>query len=121
MKYQAAKSYTRFIAPLDNMIWDRKMTEALFDFTYSWEVYTPVAKRKFGYYVLPVLYNGNFIARFEAEPVRETGEFIIKNWWWEPGIEPMDDMKDSIVKEMVHFAEFLQVNNSPKNIIKLEK
>ena len=121
MKYQTTHSYVRFMAPLDNMIWDRKMLETLFDFTYSWEVYTPVAKRKFGYYVLPVLYNDNFIARFEAEPVREAGEFIIKNWWWEPGIEPKDDMNESIVSEMVRFAEFLQVNNSPKNIIRLEK
>lgn len=119
MKYQTSNSYVRFIAPLDNMIWDRKMSEVLFDFTYSWEVYTPVAKRKFGYYVLPVLYNGQFIARFEAEPVREAGEFVIKNWWWEPEIKPNDDMKESIVKEMVRFAEFLQINNSSQNIIKL--
>ena len=119
MKYQTTNSYVRFMAPLDNMIWDRKMLEALFDFTYSWEVYTPVIKRKFGYYVLPVLYNGQFIARFEAEPVREAGEFVIKKWWWEPDIEPTDDMKNSIVKEMARFAEFLQVDNSPKNMIKL--
>ena len=95
------------------------MLEALFDFTYSWEVYTPVVKRKFGYYVLPVLYNGQFIARFEAEPVREAGEFVIKNWWWEPEVEPNDDMKESIFKEMACFAEFLQVDNSAKNMIKL--
>ncbi|MDE7432992.1 MAG: winged helix DNA-binding domain-containing protein [Lachnospiraceae bacterium] len=120
MKYQTSNNYVRFIAPLDNIMWDRKMLEMLFDFTYSWEVYTPVAKRKFGYYVLPVLYNDQFIARFEAEPVRQTGEFVIKNWWWEPGIEPNDDMRESITKEMMIFAEFLQTNNSPNNIIKLE-
>ena len=119
MKYQPPNSYVRFIAPLDNMIWDRKMLESLFDFTYSWEVYTPVVKRKFGYYVLPVLYNGQFIARFEAEPVREAGEFVIKNWWWEPEIKPTDDMKESIIKEFARFAEFLQVGNSAKNMIKL--
>ena len=119
MKYQTSNSYVRFIAPLDNMIWDRKMLETLFDFTYSWEVYTPVVKRKFGYYVLPVLYNGKFIARFEAEPVREAGEFVIKNWWWDPEAEPTDDMKESILKEMARFAEFLQVNDSPKNMMKL--
>ncbi|MDE5778389.1 MAG: winged helix DNA-binding domain-containing protein [Lachnospiraceae bacterium] len=119
MKYQGSNGYARFIAPLDNMIWDRKMLEVLFDFTYSWEVYTPVAKRKFGYYVLPVLYNNQFVARFEAEPVRQAGEFVIKNWWWEPGIEPNDNMTEMIIQEMERFAEFLQINNSPKNIIKL--
>ncbi len=119
MKYQNSNSYVRFIAPLDNIMWDRQMVEMLFDFIYRWEVYTPVAKRKFGYYVLPVLYNGQFIARFEAEPIREAGEFVIKNWWWEPKIEPNDDMKEMIAKEMARFAEFLQINNSPKNIKKL--
>lgn len=70
-------------------------------------------------YKEPVLYNGQFVARFEAEPVRQTGEFVIKNWWWEPGIEPTDDMIEMIVKEMERFAEFLQTNNSPNNIKKL--
>lgn len=95
------------------------MLEMLFDFTYRWEVYTPVAKRKYGYYVLPVLYNDQFIARFEAEPVRQAGEFVIKNWWWEPEIKPNSDTVEIIIEEMTRFAKFLQINNSPNNIIKL--
>ena len=119
MTDQAPQSYARFIAPLDNIMWDRQMLEALFDFTYRWEVYTPVAKRKFGYYVLPVLYNDRFIARFEAEPVRQMGGFVIKNWWWEAGIEPDNNMLETIEKEMLRFAEFLQVGNSKNNLSKL--
>lgn len=119
MKNQATGSYVRFVAPLDNIMWDRQMLEMLFGITYRWEVYTPVEKRKHGYYVLPVLYNGQFIARFEAEPIRKTGEFIIKNWWWEPKVEPNDEMREMIVNEIARFTEFLQINNSPKNIIKL--
>lgn len=119
MECQTADSYARFLAPLDNIMWDRKMIERLFDFTYRWEVYTPVAKRKFGYYVLPVLYNGQFVARFEAESVRQAGEFAVKNWWWEPEIKPDNDMIEIIIKEMMHFAEFLQVDNSKNNIVKL--
>lgn len=119
MKNQVTDSYCRFIAPLDNIMWDRQMLEMLFGFTYRWEVYTPVAKRKYGYYVLPVLYNGQFIARFEAKPIREAREFIVKNWWWEPEVEPNDEMREMIVNEMTRFAEFLQIDNSPKNIMKL--
>lgn len=119
MKVQTSDSYVRFIAPLDNILWDRKMIEMLFDFTYRWEVYTPVDKRKFGYYVLPVLYNGQFVARFEAESVHQAEEFVIKNWWWEPEIEPNDNMIEMIAQEIARFAKFLQVNNSPKNIKKL--
>lgn len=116
---QASGGYVRFIAPLDNIMWDRNMLEKLFDFTYRWEVYTPAAKRTFGYYVLPVLYNGQFIARFEAEPVRQAGKFVVKNWWWEPETKPDDNMMEMIVKEMTRFAEFLQVENSENNIARL--
>ena len=100
-------------------MWDRQMLEMLFGFTYRWEVYTPVKKRKYGYYVLPVLYNGQFIARFEAEPIRKAEEFIIKNWWWESKVEPNVEIREMIVNEIERFTEFLQIDNSPKNTIKL--
>ncbi len=93
--------------------------KCLFGFSYRWEVYTPVAKRKFGYYVLPVLYNDRFVARFEAEPVREAGAFVVRNWWWEPQVVPNDEMRETIAKEMARFAAFLQVENAPQNSIKL--
>lgn len=118
-KNHASDSYARFLAPLDNLMWDRQMLEMLFGFTYRWEVYTPAAKRKFGYYVLPVLYNGQFVARFEAEPVRQAKQFIIKNWWWEPGAQPDSTMIETIENEIVRFADFLQVDNCPNNIIKV--
>ncbi len=119
MRNQAADSYVRFLAPLDNIMWDRQMLEMLFDFTYRWEVYTPVEKRKYGYYVLPVLYNGQFIARFEAEPIRKAGKFIIKSWWWEPEVQPNDEMRTMIVNEIERFTEFLQIENSQNNTVKL--
>lgn len=109
MKLPSAGSYARFIAPLDNIMWDREMLAALFGFEYRWEVYTPAAKRRYGYYVLPVLYNGNFVARFEPEPVHKAGKLIIKNWWWEQGVTPDDEMRGQIVKEMERFAAFLHV------------
>lgn len=91
------------------------MLEALFTFNYRWEVYTPVAKRKFGYYVLPVLYDGQFIARFEAEPVKKVKAFTIKNWWWEPGVKPDDTMNQAIEQELTRFTKFLQVEPAPDN------
>lgn len=119
MQYRTKSSYARFIAPLDNIMWDRQMVEKLFDFTYRWEVYTPAAKRKFGYYVLPVLYNDRFVARFEAEPVQQADAFILKNWWWEKNVTPDDDMIETIMQEMDRFAAFLEVPNVDDNRIKL--
>lgn len=54
-----------FIAPLDQFMWDRKMISHLFGFDYTWEIYTPLAKRRWGYYVLPVLYGDELVARVE--------------------------------------------------------
>ncbi len=113
------EDYVRFIAPLDNMLWDRTMVERLFDFTYRWEVYTPVDKRKYGYYVLPVIYNHNFVARFEPEPVNRAGCFCIKNWWWESDVSPNERMYAAIMKEMNRFSEYLGVECAEENRLKI--
>ncbi|HZW02391.1 MAG TPA: crosslink repair DNA glycosylase YcaQ family protein [Anaerolineaceae bacterium] len=78
----------RLMAPLDNLLWDRRMLKALFDFEYTWEVYVPAAKRRYGYYVLPVLGGDRFIARCEPVLDRKRQALVLKNWWWEPGVEP---------------------------------
>ena len=105
----ARKNIAQFIAPLDNLIWDRGLIKELFDFEYSWEVYTPAVKRKFGYYVLPVLYKNQFVARFEPEPNRGTSPLQIKNWWWEPGVEIAAEMISAISDAFVRFSKFLGV------------
>jgi len=92
----------RFIAPLDNLIWDREMIASIFGFKYQWEVYTPVAKRKYGYYVLPVLHNNRFIARFEPE--KDKTHLLIKNWWWEEGVVPTDEIINAVMLEIERFA-----------------
>ena len=120
LKSERASDYARFIAPLDNMIWDRKMTESIFDFSYSWEVYTPVSKRKYGYYVLPVLYNDSFVARFEAVPVSKGKCFEIKNWWWEKGVLTDEKITNTIMEEMERFADLHNVALSSKNQKQLE-
>lgn len=100
----------QFIAPLDNFIWDRGMIEELFNFRYSWEVYTPVAKRKYGYYVLPVLYKNQFVARFEPKKNGRNEPLDIKNWWWEPGVKIEDDMVEEIGKAFRRFSSYLCVD-----------
>jgi uncharacterized protein YcaQ len=92
----------KFIAPLDNILWDRDMLAKLFDFEYTWEVYVPAAKRKFGYYVIPVLYGDRFIARFEPE--KSTSHFKIKNWWWEKGVDVSDDLIEHVMQAMQRFS-----------------
>lgn len=62
---QPAEPRVVFIAPLDPFMWDRKMIAQLFGFEYIWEIYTPEAKRKWGYYVLPILFGDALVARIE--------------------------------------------------------
>lgn len=99
----------KFLAPLDNMIWDREMTKQLFGFEYSWEVYTPVTKRKYGYYVLPVLYDNKLIARFEPCKVTKNIPFQIKNWWWEPNVAITKDILSSIDIAVQDFCRYLGI------------
>ncbi|MEI0736775.1 crosslink repair DNA glycosylase YcaQ family protein [Paenibacillus sp. JTLBN-2024] len=68
------------IAPLDNLIWDRKLINELFGFDYTWEIYTPAIRRKFGYYVLPILYGESFIGRAEIIAERKRERSLLKTF-----------------------------------------
>lgn len=70
-----------FVAPLDNFLWDRDRLLDLFSFHYRWEVYTPPAKRSYGYYVLPVLYGENLVGRIELKAQREKAQLQVVNLW----------------------------------------
>ena len=67
------------LSPFDNLIIQRKRLKDLFDFEYTIECYVPEAKRKFGYFSMPVLYGDKFIARIDAKADRAENNFIIKN------------------------------------------
>ena len=80
-----------FIAPLDPLAWDRDLLRQLFDFDYVWEVYVPETKRRWGYYVLPILYGDRFVGRFEPRIDRAGRVVRILNAWWEPWFDPRRD------------------------------
>ncbi len=79
------------MAPLDPLIWDRRMLRELFAFDYTWEVYVPAAKRKHGYYVLPMLFGDRLIGRIEPRLERKTGALRIAGVWFEPAFSPMEE------------------------------
>jgi hypothetical protein len=78
-----------FLAPLDPLVWDRDLLRALFDFDYVWEVYVPARKRRWGYYVLPILYGDRLVGRIEPRIDRAARTLRVIGLWWEPGVDPL--------------------------------
>jgi uncharacterized protein YcaQ len=95
-----------FIAPLDNMLWDRDLIELLFNFKYRWEVYTPVSKREYGYYVLPILYRNEFIGRIEFKTHRGGERLEIINIWIDEKTKSDYPLDEAINK----FEKYLKVD-----------
>jgi uncharacterized protein len=73
----------RILGPLDPLIWDRKLVQLAFGFDYVWEVYKPAAKRRWGYYVCPLLHRGRLVGRFEAR--MEGPRLVVDRLWPEEG------------------------------------
>ncbi len=109
-----ARDRAILIAPLDNMIWDRKLTKNIFGFDYSWEVYVPAAKRKFGYYVLPIVIGNRFVGRLEPAQYKPNEKLTIKNIWWEQDYSPTAADIDLITAELARLARFLGVELDTK-------
>jgi uncharacterized protein YcaQ len=80
-----------FLAPLDPLAWDRRMLRELWGFDYLWEVYVPEAKRRWGYYVLPLLYGDRFVGRIEPRIDRKSKTLAIIGIWFEPDFSPMEE------------------------------
>ncbi len=95
------------LAPLDNLLWDRKLVKELFDFEYIWEVYKPVSERRYGYYVLPVLYGDRFVARFEPGWDKREGRLTIQNWWWEANVTVSKNMQAELQRCFKRFGDYL--------------
>jgi uncharacterized protein YcaQ len=78
-----------FLAPLDPLCWDRDLLRRLFEFDYVWEVYVPEPKRRWGYYVLPLLYGDRIVGRIEPRLERRAGTLRLAGLWWEAGFDPL--------------------------------
>lgn len=88
------------IAPLDPMLWDRKLIRAIFGFDYIWEIYTPASKRKFGYYVLPLVYGEAFVGRVEAVADKKQDALLVKHVWLEDGVKRTKKLDAAIARCM---------------------
>jgi uncharacterized protein YcaQ len=91
-----------FIAPFDALLWDNSLVAKLFGFDYVWEGFFPAAKRRWGWYVLPITFSDRFVGRIEPRIDRNRARVEVLGVWWEDGFAPrhadgfVDAMRDAL-------------------------
>ena len=101
------------LAPFDPLIWNRPRTERLFDMRYRLEIYTPAARRQFGYYVLPYLHHGRLVARLDLKADRASGRLLVRSAWSQHGLSadapPPLSYADDLGGELMRLAGWLEL------------
>ena len=95
-------SSVAFLSPFDALVWDRGLLGSLFGFDYVWELFVPPAKRRWGWYVLPMLFRDRLVGRIEPRIDRAEARVQVLDVWWEDGFAPrraegfVDAMRDAL-------------------------
>jgi uncharacterized protein YcaQ len=98
-----------FVPPFDPIVWDRGLLASLFEFEYVWELFLPRAKRRWGWYVLPIVFRDRFVGRIEPRIDRGEARVHVLDVWWEDGFTPrrvdgfVEAMRDAL-RSYLRFA-----------------
>ena len=98
-----------FLSPFDALVWDRGLLGSLFGFDYVWELFVPPAKRRWGWYVLPMLFCDRLVGRIEPRIDRAGARVEVLDVWWEDGFAPrraegfVETMRDAL-RAYMHFG-----------------
>lgn len=103
---QLPAEHTTILSPFDPLVSDRGRTRDLFDFDYSIECYTPAPKRKYGYFVLPILHRGRLIGRLDAKAWRKEGRLQVISLYLEPGIPVSAGLTRELAKTLRAYASW---------------
>jgi uncharacterized protein YcaQ len=103
---QHRSTLTVFLSPFDNLIWDRQRVDDLFGFDYRSEMYQPVAKRTYGYYVLPILHQGRLVGRLDPKADRQAGTLIVRALYLEPGQALTGELVVAVAAALAEFVAF---------------
>jgi uncharacterized protein YcaQ len=97
-------SVTTLLSPFDPVVWDRRRAQELFDFEYRIECYTPEAKRRYGYFTLPILRAGALVGRVDAKAHRREGIFELKVLHLEPGVRTSVALARDVARALTRCA-----------------
>lgn len=98
----------RIINPFDPTVRDRDRLQRLFGFEYRNEIFVPAAKRRWGYYVYPILESDRFIARIELKADRKSGVLTVVNIWIEDGINWTSARSEKLEAELIRFGRLAE-------------
>jgi uncharacterized protein len=107
-----------FLSPFDALVWDRPLLGSLFGFDYVWELFIPPEKRRWGWYVLPMLFRDRLVGRIEPRIDRERGQVEVLDLWWEDDFAPrraegfVDAMRDAL-RAYLRFAGATRLEWAP--------
>lgn len=91
-------SHATLLSPFDPVVWDRERASELFGFDYTLECYTPEAKRRYGYFVLPILVGNRLVGRLDAKAHRREGVFEVKALYLEDGVAADEALAQSVAR-----------------------
>ena len=97
---------TALLSPFDSLVWCRPRNERLFNFHYRIEIYTPQAKRKFGYYVLPFMMNGEMVGRVDLKADRANSKLLVQSVHTERGVKRAT-INRALSTELQHMSSWL--------------
>ncbi len=98
---------TTFLSPFDNLIWNRGRMEQLWDMYYRLEIYTPAAKRVYGYYNMPILHRGQLVGVMDPSLNRKEKVLTIRALHLQPKVKPTPALAKAIAKTLDEFSLFL--------------
>ncbi len=117
-----ARGKLKILSPFDNLLIQRKRIKELFGFDYQLECYVPEEKRQYGYFSLPILWDGKLVARMDCQADRKESLLHIRHLALEPGLVKTEALACALGKELVPFLQFnncriLRLHNtSPTNV-----
>ncbi len=97
---------TTLLSPFDPLVSDRERALSVFGFSYRIEVYTPAAKRQFGYFTLPILHNGELIGRLDAKAHRKDGLLEVRKLHLEAEVKPSARLAKALAETLIDFAQW---------------
>ncbi|TLX71545.1 winged helix-turn-helix domain-containing protein [Labilibacter sediminis] len=101
-----SRNKLKILSPFDNLLIQRKRMQVLFDFDYQIECYVPEAKRKYGYFSLPVLWDGKLVARIDCKAERKKSVLHIKHLVLEFALSKTGEFAYALIQEIIPFMRF---------------